>query len=192
MRQQHAGDVWKGMAVGFAGGLAGSLVMNGVHSLTEKISQTRKEQESPQHSAHRGKEEGAAQESGDDATVRAADRISQGLFGHPLNKRKKKWAGPAVHYAMGGLTGALYGAAAELVPGVTRGAGLPFGTAVWLGADEVAVPALGLAEPPLQHPPSVHARALAAHLVYGLTTEGVRRLLRGVRSPAPARSGDGR
>lgn len=190
---QDTRDIWKGMVAGLAGGLAGSLLMNGVHTLTERLSQSLEEKESPQHSAHRGKKESAEQESGDDATVRAADKISQGIFGHHLKKREKRWAGPAVHYTMGGVTGALYGAAAELAPGVTRGAGLPFGTAVWLGADEVAVPALGLAEPPLQHPPSVHARALAAHLVYGLATEGVRRLLRGgVRSPAPARSGDGR
>ena len=54
----------------------------------------------------------------------------------------------------------------------------PFGTAVWLGADEVAVPAFGLAGPPWEHPASVHARALTAHLVYGVATEGVRRLVR--------------
>jgi hypothetical protein len=34
------------------------------------------------------------------------------------------------------------------------------------------------AAPPLENPPSVHTRALAAHLAYGLTTEAVRRLLR--------------
>jgi putative membrane protein len=87
-------------------------------------------------------------------------------------------AGPALHYGFGALTGAVYGALAELVPAVTWGAGAPFGTAVWLGADEVTVPALGLSGPPWESPPSVHARALGAHLVYGLTTEGVRRLAR--------------
>jgi len=63
---------------------------------------------------------------------------------------------------------------------VTWGLGAPFGTALWLGADEVAVPAFHLAGPPWKTPASVHARALAAHLVYGLTTEGVRRLVRRV------------
>jgi hypothetical protein len=42
------------------------------------------------------------------------------------------------------------------------------------------VPAFKLSEPPLEHPPSVHAKALAAHLVYGLTAETVRRLVRRV------------
>jgi putative membrane protein len=83
-----------------------------------------------------------------------------------------------LHYGFGALTGAAYGVLAELAPGVTRGVGVPFGTAVWLGADEIAVPAFGLSGLPWEHPPSVHARALAAHLVYGVATEGLRRLAR--------------
>jgi uncharacterized membrane protein YagU involved in acid resistance len=50
--------------------------------------------------------------------------------------------------------------------------------AVWLAADEITVPLLGLSGPPWESPPSVHARALGAHLVYGCATEGARRLLR--------------
>jgi putative membrane protein len=49
---------------------------------------------------------------------------------------------------------------------------------VWLGADEIGVPALGLSGPPTQYPLSVHLYALASHLVYGFTTELVRRTLR--------------
>ena len=33
-------------------------------------------------------------------------------------------------------------------------------------------------EPPQDYPTSVHAEALASHLVYGLATEGVRRAIR--------------
>jgi hypothetical protein len=135
----------------------------------------------PQHSAKRGTPESAeGSGQGEDATVRAADRLSRGLFHHELSKKEKKVAGPAMHYGFGALTGVAYGVLAELAPGVTRGAGAPFGTAVWLGADEVAVPAFRLAGPPWEHPAPVHARALAAHLVYGLTAEGVRRLVRRV------------
>jgi hypothetical protein len=49
--------------------------------------------------------------------------------------------------------------------------GLPFGTAVWLAADEGVVPALGLSQESDKYPLSTHAYALASHLVYGLTTE---------------------
>ena len=44
----------------------------------------------------------------------------------------------------------------------------------------VAVPALGLAKPPTEHPPHTHADALAAHFAYGLTTDLLRRALRHV------------
>jgi putative membrane protein len=179
MRDAQA-NVWKGAAVGLAAGLAATWVMTQFQALSGKLSETHKE-EDPQHSAKRGKKESAKQKTrGDDATVRAAGKLSRGLFHHELSQEEKKMAGPAMHYGFGALTGVAYGVLAELAPAVTRGAGAPFGTAVWLGADEVAVPAFRLAGPPWEHPASVHARALAAHLVYGVTTEGVRRLVRRV------------
>jgi uncharacterized membrane protein YagU involved in acid resistance len=115
------------------------------------------------------------QNEGEDATVKTAERVSRGVFHHQLQEDEKKVAGPAVHYAMGAVSGGIYGAVAELVPVTALGAGLPFGAAVWLAADEVAVPALGLSKPPTRTPAVVHAQALASHLVYGLTTDLVRR-----------------
>ena len=74
----------------------------------------------------------------------------------------------------------VYGAAAEVFPEVTAGAGLPYGAVVWLGADEGVVPLLGLSKAPNEYPVSTHAYALASHLVYGLTTEIVRRGVRNI------------
>jgi putative membrane protein len=51
---------------------------------------------------------------------------------------------------------------------------------VWLGADEIGVPAAGLSGPPTQYPLSVHLNALAGHIAYGMTTELVRRRVRAV------------
>jgi putative membrane protein len=121
------------------------------------------------------------QESSDDetpATVKAADALSEEVFGHELTKSEKEVAGPAMHYAFGAATGGVYGAMAELVPNVTVGAGMPFATAVWFLADEVTVPLLGLSKSPTQYPLSKHAYSLASHFVYGLTTEVVRRAVR--------------
>ena len=78
------------------------------------------------------------------------------------------------------MVGGLYGGIAEVLPGVAAGLGLPFGFALWLLGDEVAVPALGLAKPPLEYPPEVHADALAAHFMYGVTTDLLRRVFRHV------------
>jgi hypothetical protein len=116
----------------------------------------------------------------DDATVETARVISRNVLGRELKESEKEQAGAMVHYAFGALSGGLYGALAEVSPQVTMGAGLPFGAAFWMLADEVAVPALGLSKGPTEYPLSTHAYALASHLVYGMTTELSRRALRQV------------
>jgi putative membrane protein len=167
----HQANAWKGLAAGLVAGLAATYVMTRFQELSAKLEEKLKEEEN-------GGSQGQKAKKGDDATVKTASRISRALFDHELTAKEKKSAGPAVHYGFGILNGAAYGTAAELAPAVTRGLGAPFGTALWLGADEVAVPAFGLSGPPWESPPAVHAKALAAHLVYGLTTEAVRRLVR--------------
>ena len=112
------------------------------------------------------------------ATVKTAEAVSEGIFGHKLKENEKKPAGALVHYAFGTVTGGLYGAVAEIAPEITTTGGLPFGAAFWLVADEIAVPLLGLSKGPAEYPPSTHAYALASHLVYGLTAEAIRRTVR--------------
>jgi putative membrane protein len=163
------GNLWKGAVAGLAAGLAATFVMTQFQNLSGKLE---KALEADDH--------GKKEKKGDDATMKAASAISHSVFHHTLTRREKKIAGPAVHYGFGTLTGGMYGALAELSPAVTRGAGLPFGTALWLGADEVAVPAFRLSGPPSSQPPAVHAKALAAHWVYGLAMETTRRLVRRV------------
>jgi putative membrane protein len=95
-----------------------------------------------------------------------------------VTDRERELAGPAVHYAFGAAVGGAYGLLAELAPATAGGGGLPFGTAVWLAADEAALPALGLSPPPTEYPLSSHAHSLASHWIYGVTTDLVRRLVR--------------
>jgi len=52
----------------------------------------------------------------------------------------KKKGGTVVHYAFGAVMGAVYGAAAEVAPPVKSLAGLPYGAALFVGADEIALP----------------------------------------------------
>jgi len=175
----------KGLAAGVVGALVASWTMNQFQELWIRLSESDQKahakKSSQQGSGSEGKQK--KQESdegeGEDATVKAASEISEGVFDHKLTKSEKKVAGPAVHYAIGATSGAIYGVMAELLPPVTMGAGLPFGTAVWLIADEAALPALGLSKSPAEVPLSTHAYALASHFVYGLTTEIVRKSVRG-------------
>lgn len=173
MTQDHP-DIWKGAIAGIAGGVLASLLMEQFQSLWSKASEVIKETDQDKKSSE--KDESGKKE--DPATVKVADAISRGVFGESVPEQQKKLAGEAVHYAMGMTSGAIYGAAAELTPLVTVGAGLGFGTAVWLTADEMILPASGFSQPPQQVPFSTHAYALVSHWVYGWVTELVRHAIR--------------
>lgn len=161
-------STWKGAVAGAAGGLIASWVMNQFQSGVSKLSEEFVQDDARPKSG--GDEE---------TTVKTAEAISEAA-GHRLTQQEKQVAAPLVHYAFGSTMGALYGIAAELNPHSGTGWGAPFGAALWLGADELAVPVLGLSGAPTDTPISTHASALAAHVVYGVTTEVVRRAVRSV------------
>jgi hypothetical protein len=185
-------EVLKGLVAGTIGGLVASWVMEEFQSAWFKLSKRVGKSESGESSSANTSESSSANNGGESqnggaepatteaepATVKAAEFVSEKIFGHRLAKDEKKIAGDAVHYATGAASGAVYGVAAELAPEVTAGAGLPFGTAVWLVVDEAAVPLLGLAKGPTEYPLSTHVYALASHFVYGISTEVVRSALR--------------
>lgn len=188
VNERRERDAWKGLLAGVAGGLAAAWVMNQFQAAWAKRAEGVDEphgaqslqQGTPEHGVGRKLREQGSDEEEDDAAVRIANIISTGVFDHELTRTEKRKAGAAVHYAFGATSGAMYGAAAEVVPEVTAGAGLPFGAFVWATADEGLVPALGLSKSPSEYPLSIHAYAFASHLVYGLTTEIVRRGVRRV------------
>jgi putative membrane protein len=168
LRERTSADdrpaVWKGVIAGMAGGLAASWAMNQFQAQWSRLSPQPAKSECDRKS--------------DDATVRTASAISESIAGHRLTAREKEIAGPVVHYAFGCTVGAMYGGMAEVLPLAAKGWGVPFGAAVWLTADEIGVPALGLGGKPTEVPASTHAYALASHLVYGVTADAVRRTVR--------------
>ncbi len=167
----RAAQPWRGVVAGLVGGLAGAWVMNQVGPALERIF-------AGDARDGDGHEPGGEEETQPDPKVRVAETAAAGVLGHSLTRRQRELAGPVVHYGFGGTLGAVYGGLGELFPALARGAGLPYGAAVWLGADEAALPALGLTEPPTTYPLSSHAHALPSHLVYGAATDLVRRLVR--------------
>jgi putative membrane protein len=160
-------NIFKGMLAGALGGLVAAYAMNQF----QKVWSAAEEQIN-------GKQKKKAEE-GEDATMKTADRISEAVQGRRLTKAEKEKAGPAVHYAFGTIMGAVYGAAVEVNPATHTFAGIPFGAILFAGADEVALPALGLSKGPGEYPLSQHLYGLVSHAVYGVTTEAVRRVVRG-------------
>lgn len=185
-RKQREDNVLKGLVAGIIGGLAAAWVMNQFQSLWSKLAEDEErphgaqslQQGSPQHGIARELQESGSDEEEDNAAVRAANAVSELVFDHKLTKSEKETGGAIAHYAMGAVSGAIYGVTAEILPEAKAVIGLPFGATVWLIADEGVVPALGLSKSPLDYPLSIHAYALASHLVYGLMTELVRGAVR--------------
>jgi Protein of unknown function (DUF1440) len=163
-------NIWKSAAAGAAGGLAGALAMNQFQAAISAVARSMSKIQGK--TAHEAKQESG----GDDATVKAANAISTTIFRHDLTGNEKKWAGPAVHYGLGTTLGAIYGALAPFER-VRIGAGIGYGAAVWLTADELAVPLAGLAQPPSETRPSSHISAAAGHLVFGFVMHFTRKLL---------------
>ena len=155
-RKSNGEDVAKGALAGLIGGLVGALTMELFQAGLKKVS---------------GQQAGG----GEPATVKVAQSVSEAARDKPLAGDEKNPAGEMVHYAFGGTAGAVYGMAAEALPKASAGWGLLFGAALWLVADEVGVPAAGLGKYPNETPAAEQASALAAHLIYGLTADAVRR-----------------
>jgi hypothetical protein len=183
-------NLWKGLAAGVVGGLVASAVMNQFQALWSRLAEGEErshgaqslQQGSPQRGVGRELQAVGKDDAADDAPERLANAISVGVFDQELTKPSKEKAGTAFHYAMGTASGALYGVLAEMAPAVKAGAGMPYGAAVWLTVDEGLVPAAGLSKSAAEYPLSIHLYALSSHLVYGLTTELVRRAVRNALS----------
>jgi putative membrane protein len=179
-------DVIKGLAAGMVAGLVGAAVMNQVQkSLGKMITSDERshgaqslQTGAPGHGAGAILEREGVEDESDDSTERLVQTAAVGVTGSALDRKSKEAAGTGVHYAFGLSAGAAYGLAAEMMPMSTVGAGMPYGAAIWLLADEIAVPALGLSKSAPEYSAPVHLVSFASHLVFGLTTELVRRGIR--------------
>ena len=167
---------WKGLVAGLAGGLAATMAMTQFQNAWTKAAEKIKGDGRNEGEENKGHSENSEAE---DATMKAAGKVAS-VAGYPLSHDQKKKASPIVHYGFGTVMGGVYGVAMETrrlrrQPPLLAGAG--FGTSLFVGADEIAVPALGLSG---QSESSIgtHLYGLASHLVYGVTAEGVRRLTR--------------
>lgn len=160
VRAEQRRNPWKGLLAGALGGVVGSFAMGQFHACVLP------------------RAEPSSRQNKDDSTVLAGSAISQALFHHQLTEHEKKLVGPAVHYAFGASTAAVYAMLVECKPVISAGWGIPLGIVVWMGAHVIAVPALGLSKPITRSTPPAEAAEFGAHLVYGAVAEVVRRLVR--------------
>jgi uncharacterized membrane protein YagU involved in acid resistance len=172
-----ASRVGRGMVAGFIGGAIAAYLMNRYQEIESRPVNVRREEQRRRDCGETVAAHSSEHKNGD-PKVKFAQRISRKLFDHELSDLEKKAASPAVHYGHRAVAGALYGGLAELIPGVGIGLGIPYAALLWLGEDEIALPAMGLAKSPTQAPLEKHASALATNFVFGISLDISRRILR--------------
>ena len=98
-----------------------------------------------------------------------ANRAAEAL-GTELTPKQPHPAGIGVHYGLGVMPGALYGALRKRVGGVGAAGGMLYGLGLFLMQDEGLNPILGTSGKPTEYPWQAHARGLVGHLVLGAAT----------------------
>jgi hypothetical protein len=165
--------VYQGIVAGGVAGLVGTWAMSEVQRLwTRAVDGDAPESAGGRHDARDWQERSEHQNSNE----LAAQTIAGYVLGRRLTDGELRFAAPLVHYVFGATMGALYGAYAERRHADASGAA--FGMSVWLGADEIAMPLLGLSDSTARRPIEMHLQSLVAHVVYGTVTEVTRRSVR--------------
>ena len=98
-----------------------------------------------------------------------ANRVA-GAMGKELDPRQPHPAGVGVHYALGIVPGAVYGALRGRVGGVDALGGLLYGLGLFVFEDEGANALLGTSGKPTEYPWQAHVRGLVGHMVLGVAT----------------------
>ena len=145
----------RSLAKGLLAGLIGGLVATAAKTLAERIYPPRTHGEP-------------------EPTTLVVERVT----GHELTAPQKEVATETMHWGFGALTGAAYGALAEYYPAATARDGAGFGMALSSLTHGTMLPAMGLSAEPEEQTARERKSEMASHIVYGVVTETVRRVVR--------------
>ena len=160
------------IAAGAVAGLVGTWAMSEAQRLwTHAVDGDAPESAGGRHDARDWQERSEHQNSNE----LAAQAVARVMLGRSLTRQELRVAAPLSHYLFGAAMGAVYGVYAQRRQAPASGAA--FGTTVWLAADEIAMPLLGLSQSTARRPLEMHLQSLVAHLVFGAATEMTRRSL---------------
>jgi putative membrane protein len=149
----NVGD--RDLAKGMIAGLVGGIVATAAKSAAERIYPPRVQGEA-------------------EPPVVLAEKIA----GHELAPAPKAVAAESIHWTFGAVAGAAYGALAEFYPAATGRQGVNFGMTLMALTHEGALPALGLSAQPKDQTTREKSSEMVTHVVFGLVTETVRRMVR--------------
>lgn len=145
----------RSLAKGLIAGLIGGLVATAAKTLAERIYPPRTHGE-----------------------TEPSEELAERIAGHELVATKKEVTAEAIHWGFGALTGAAYGVLVEYYPAANAKDGAGFGMALSSLTHGTVLPAMGLAAEPEEQTARERTSEMASHVVYGVVTETVRRLVR--------------
>jgi putative membrane protein len=146
----------RSLAKGLLAGLIGGLVATAAKSVAEKIYPPRTHGEPEPPEVLEGK-----------------------ITGRELTVRRKTAAAGSIHWGFGVLAGAAYGGVAEYFPAATAEDGAAFGIAVGSLTHGTGLPAVDLTAKPVEQAVPGRTSEMASHVLFGMVTETVRRMVRG-------------
>ena len=171
---------WKGALLGLVGGAAGIVAMGLYWKALLAIVR-----EDPREATSREPGPlddiaiaGPRDRPGEVSTEAIGRIVYDNLMGQePRAKETKELLSNLVHWTIGSVSGAVYGAVRgrREPPDVAGGAAL--GGVLWV-LSEVGLPLLGIGKGPTGYPPREHAATLGAHAAYGTAAAGVTQVLR--------------
>lgn len=165
----------RGFLAGAVGGAIGTVVLNLFQ--TASLKGTSLAEDRLSNSKRFTAQQQQLLKSFEKAHTQTAQAVAHAV-GTSIPRSQRDNAALATEFAFGILCAGVYGALAESLPVVTAGFGSVYGATLFAGASEVVLPAINLVPSPTRRTPTQHLGGLAGNVVYGLTTEAVRRLLR--------------
>lgn len=168
---KHKRSLWRGALAGAIGGALGTVVLNFMQK--SSLEGTRKLEDSAGDDHRYTREQEQLLGIFEQAHVATAKAVGVAV---PAGKRQETAIG--VELAFGVICAAVYGALAEYAPTVTGGFGSVYGAVLFTGASEIVLPAIRFVSPPADRTAVQHVGGLGGNVVYGITTEATRRILR--------------
>lgn len=102
-----------------------------------------------------------------DSTSRTAAVVAKYALSRNLTDTQRMLGAQIVHFTVGAAGGAIYGALLGHRTKCLIASGAAFGVVLWLVAEEVAMSAIGINDPPQSYSMAMHANSLGEHLAYG-------------------------
>ncbi len=178
----HKPNRWKGLVLGLAGGVFGTVAMGGYWSALTSIlgSDPRMETLDDGVDALEDISLVGQQHKEQEGSTAAMGRIAyEQVAGEaPSSEETQSLLSYEVHYGYGAIQGGLYGAITGGRGSRDLSNGVLFGTALWLLGDEGLTSLLGLANGPGNYPVKQHVSRWGAHVVYGVATAVTVKVLR--------------